>query len=511
MCGENPPLVSSVPSARECDGHEVRPGTETPSARRWLAVLLVYFSAYLLIRANMPGALDRDEAEIVYLTQRLQLGYGTQPPLYAWLQWLVFSVTGINRFGLILPKAILLAAAYVALYRAARPLVGRDAALAAAAMLALFPQIGWETLRIQTHSVLLLTLACATLAAYVGLLDRPTLPRYAGFGLLCGLGLQAKYNFGILPAGLVCASLVVPEQRRVLWNRRAIAALPAALLVALPHAAWMLAHPNLAFGGTVRKMQAGNEGVAYLERVLGGFADLSTAMLTFAALPACVVALVHWRLRVPIEWHTRTAHARFFLYLYGSFVLMLAALAVSGQVGTIKERWMMPLLFSLPPAAFVLLPALRAPAACAAIRRVGLAAALLFLALLPARIWLTPAFGMVVVPHHPYERLADRLRRACPAARTVVTESLLSAGNLRFARPELDAVLLEAAPGTGPPVGGTVLLVTHAQAGALWQRRFHVAYPQAVLLHEQRFYLARRFGSPGSMAFDVGCYRFDGR
>ncbi|QJE00840.1 hypothetical protein HH212_13080 [Massilia forsythiae] len=509
MSSENPTFVSIVPRAGERRGYEVRPGTQTASALRWLAVLLAYFSAYLLVRAGMPGALDRDEAEIVYLTQQLRLGYGTQPPLYAWLQWLVFSVTGIDRFGLILPKAILLATAYVALYRASRPLVGRDAALAAAAMLALFPQIGWETLRIQTHSLLLLTLACAVLAAYVGLLGKPTLARYAWFGLLCGLGLQAKYNFGILLAGLVCASLLVPEQRRVLWNRRTWGALPAALLVVSPHAAWMLAHPDLAFGGTLRKMQAGNEGVAYLDRVLGGLADLATATLTFAALPACVLAIVHWRLHRPVEWQAHTAEARFFLCLYGSVALMLAALAFTGQVGTIKERWMMPLLFPLPLAAFVLLPALRSARACAAIRRAAVAAGLLFLALLPARTWLTPAFGMVVVPHHPYERLADALRRACPAAQVVVTESLLSAGNLRFARPELRTVLLDAAPGTGPPPSGMVLLVTHDEAGPGWQRSFHAAYPQAALLHRQHVRLARRFGSPGSMAFDVGCYRFD--
>jgi hypothetical protein len=146
-------------------------------ASRPLLALLAYCLAYLAIRLVVQGALERDEAEIVYLTQQLRLGYGTQPPLYAWLQWLSFEAFGINRFSLLLPKELALAMTCVGIFQAARPLIGRGGALAVSASLALFPQVVWEALRIQTHSVLMTAIAAVTLWMYFALLRRPSLAR----------------------------------------------------------------------------------------------------------------------------------------------------------------------------------------------------------------------------------------------------------------------------------------------------------------------------------------------
>jgi 4-amino-4-deoxy-L-arabinose transferase-like glycosyltransferase len=479
------------------------------NAWRWLAAVLAYFLAYLLIRINLPGALDRDEAEIVYLTQELRLGYGTQPPLYAWLQWLAFSAFGVNRFALVVIKSLPLCAAYVAMYWTARPLVGRHPALAAAAALALFPQIGWETLRIQTHSILLLAIASATLGCYFALLRRPSLARYLVLGLLCGLGLQTKYNFGILLAGIAGASLMVPEHRRVVWNSKTGVAAMVALLAFLPHATWMLDNLDQAFGGTVDKMRAGMEATHYLARVAGGVLGVLLAAVSFAALPVLVFVAAGWQVRKQLVIDRRPPASRFFLAMYGIFAILLAVLALSGQVGTIKERWMMPLLFALPLAAFVVLPALRAPAVCRTVRRAAIVAALFFLALLPARIWLAPAFGMVAVPYHPYAQLAAELQRRCPAAQTVVTESLLSAGNLRFERPGLRTVLLDEAARAGTRLSGQVMLVTHLDPESRWPRAFLAAYPGARPVRQERLRLALRFGSPGDLTFDVTCYEMN--
>ena len=205
--------MAQVPPSRSTATADIRP------AERPLLILLCYGATYFALRLAVDGTLERDEAEIVYLVQELHPGYGPQPPLYAWLQWLAFETFGLNWFGLLILKDVLLMGSYFCMARAAHPLVGPQAALAAAAALALSPQIGWEGPRIQTHSVLVVTLSCATLWCYVALLGKASLPRYAMLGLLCGLGLQAKYNYGFLLAGLVVASLLVPEHRRALWTR----------------------------------------------------------------------------------------------------------------------------------------------------------------------------------------------------------------------------------------------------------------------------------------------------
>lgn len=46
-------------------------------------------------------------------TQQLSMGYGSQPPLYTWLQWLVNQVVGPSVLSLSVLKHSLLALTYV--------------------------------------------------------------------------------------------------------------------------------------------------------------------------------------------------------------------------------------------------------------------------------------------------------------------------------------------------------------------------------------------------------------
>jgi 4-amino-4-deoxy-L-arabinose transferase-like glycosyltransferase len=490
------------------------PGQHAEADWRPLLALLAYCLAYLAIRMAVGGALERDEAEIVYFTQQLKLGYGTQPPLYAWLQWLVFDLFGINRLSLLVLKTLALGATCVCMYQAARPLIGREGALAVSASLALFPQVFWEALRIQTHSVLMTAIAAATLWLYFALLRKPSLGRYAGFGLLCGLGLQTKYNYGVFLAALAGASLLVPAHRAILWNRRILAALLPAVLLLLPHASWVAQNPGLAFGGTLRKMQDGAAHASYLARVGEGTLRVLSGIASFVALPASVYAVVCWRRRR--LWRGRpmlhlaaygrnVAPARFFTCFYGICLLLLAVLALTGEVATIKERWMIPLLFSLPLGLFVLFPALRRQEIFADIRHSAVFVALGLLALLPLRLWLGPAFGKEMTQHHPYAQLARAVERQCPAARTVVTESLLTAGNLRFARPRLRTLLLEDERRAPQALDGPAVLVTHAHAAPAALAEFHALYPAVKPGPPAELGLALEDGSGRQFGFMIAC------
>jgi len=492
--------------------HAGPPGSPMRTDWRPLLALLAWCLAFLAIRLAEHGTLERDEAEIVYLTQQLRLGYGPQPPLYAWLQWLAFQAFGIDRFALLILKTCALAATCIAMFRVARPLIGRRAALAATASLALFPQVGWEAMRIQTHSVLMTAIAAATLCCYFALLQRPGLLRYAGFGLLCGLGLQAKYNYGVFLAGVLGASLLVGAHRRVLWSWRAWAAVLPALLLVLPHAVWMMQHPGLAFGGTLRKMQQGAQlgatAASWLDRVLQGGASALAAAATFAALPALVWIGVLWRRRA--LWRGQLAFepapaGRFFACLYGICAALLLGLVLTGEVGTMKERWMVPLLFSLPLGMFVMFPTLAKDAVCADILRVSAVVALCLLALLPGRTWLGPVFGKEMTRHHPYAALSDALQRHCPAARAIVTESLLSTGNLHFARPALPSLLLEDALREPVPLPSPAAFVAHAREATAAETMFHQAWPAARLENVALVSLPLEDGSGRRMAFMLAC------
>ncbi len=467
-----------------------------------LAALLTYFAAHLLIQVTVDGSLERDEAEIVYLTQQLQLGYGTQPPLYAWLQWLAFALFGLNCFSLALLKVLILVALYLSMYRAARPLIGVHGASAAASSLVLFPQIGWESLRDLTHSVLLTSIACSTLWCYFAVLRKPSTGRYALFGLLVGLGLQTKYNFGIFLTGLICASLLVREHRDVLWSRKVVIAAGVAFLVFLPHGAWLMQNLDAATAGTMHKLAEGTGEDAYLNNVGAGLASLFLAALAFAALPVLVYLLALRGLHKRIAFDVRSPESRFFLCLYASFLAVLIAVVFTGEVGKIKDRWMMPLLFSLPLALFAVAPRLSRQAAFEHLRPVVVAVGLLVLILLPMRTWFGPALGRVSPPHHPYPELASELVRRFPATTTVVTEGTLIAGNLHFEQPRLRTLLLEHAIRREERLAGQVLLVMDEGAKTGLLHRFRLAYPQAQVMEQGRIALGYRFGGKGSMTFD---------
>jgi hypothetical protein len=496
-------------TAQSSGSRAAAPDPQARLAYRPLLALLAWCLAFFLIRLAEHGTIERDEAEIVYLTQHLRLGYGTQPPLYAWLQWLFFQAFGIDRFSLLLLKTLALGATCIAMFQVSRALIGRRGAVAATASLALFLQIGWEALRIQTHSVLLTAIACATLWLYFALLRRPTLARYVGLGVLCGLGLQTKYNYGVFLACVIGASLLVRAHREVLWSRKAWAAILLALLLVLPHAAWVATHAELAFAGTVRKMQDGAADAPYVVRAAHGALDVLKAVVSFVAVPALICAAVCWRRRAlwrgQVAFDRASSSSRFFACLYGLCALLLAVLALTGEVGTIKERWMIPLLFSLPPGLFVMFPALGRDEIYRDLARVSVVFALCLLAMLPLRTWLGPAFGKDMTRHHPYAALAQAVDEHCPAAATIVTESLLSAGNLHFARPALPTVLLEDAQRERPPLNGPAALVTHAQAAPGALAAFHAIWPRARLARRVDLELALEDGGGRRMGFVVAC------
>jgi 4-amino-4-deoxy-L-arabinose transferase-like glycosyltransferase len=496
-------------AARFSGAREATPDPRARLAYRPLLALLAWFLAFFLIRLAEHGTLERDEAEIVYLTQHLRLGYGTQPPLYAWLQWLIFQAFGIGRFSVLLPKTLALAASCIAMFQVSWPLIGRRGAFAATASLALFLQIGWEAMRIQTHSVLLTAIACATLWLYFELRRRPTPARYAAFGVLCGLGLQTKYNYGVFLACVIGASLLVRAHRDVLWTRKVWVAVLPALLLVLPHAAWVAGHADLAFTGTVRKMQDGGAGGSYAARAVHGAVGVLKGLVSFVALPVLVLAAVCRRRRA--LWLGRLAFDRaspaswFFACFYGLCALMLLALALTGEVGTIKERWMIPLFFSLPLGLFVMFPALGRDAVYRDLSRIALVFALCLLAMLPLRTWLGHYFGKDMTRNHPYAALSQVVERHCPAARTIVTESLLSAGNLRFARPAMATVLLEDAQRERPALNGPAALVTHLYAAPDAQAAFHAIWPGATLAQGIELDLAVEDKSGRRMDFMVAC------
>lgn len=472
---------------------------------RFILVLALYFLAHLLIRLSLSDSLDLDEAEQVFEFQQLRMGYGTQPPLYNWLQWILFSTLGLNLFALALLKSVCLFGIYFFMFLTARPLLGSLGAMAVSASLLLLPQIGWEAQRDLTHSALLTTIASMSLFAYFALLRRPTLARYALFGLLVGLGMQTKYNFVIFIAGVIFASLMVPQHRAIIWNRKIVASIAVAVLCLLPHGLWLLQHFDAAAGDTIVEMN--DEGTTdFLLNVLAGLRSLLMATISFITpiwliyLLACIPFF--GKADKPVLRRLST-EALFLLFLYAGYLGAIIIIVLTGELTRVKDRWMQPMLFSAPLLFFLLLPGLAQPAVFRRIIKVAAFFAACFLLALPLRVYLGPSYERYVRAHHPYPALANELTQRFPQVHDVVTTDKLLAGNLHFQRPALRTLLLSRMLEEQAMLSGEGLLVMRAGEEAGELAGFRTAYPGARLAPVQSITLPYRYGGKDAMSFAV--------
>lgn len=418
------------------------------SAWRWLALALLYFGAHALSRVLVSPAPELDEAEQLLWTRELAWGYGAQPPLYTWLQWAVFELTGPSIAGLALLKNLLLLGTYAALAWAAWPLLGSAAPLVAASMLWL-PQVGWESQRDLTHTVLATACAALALGLFVRLMLRPRPLLYLAFGAAVGLGLLAKYNLLVVHALLVGMALLRPELRSRVFSRWTLAAAAVALLVVLPHAGWALQHAAEVTSGTARKMALDPGGGGFAARLAGVWSAgraVASLVAPWVLVFGLLVAWPAWRAarggaRPPQAPGVRRAVLVYFVLL----ALALAAMALAGGVTHFKGRWMQPMLFLVPLAGWLLLPA---PPPAAAVRRFEIATLVLAGVLLAGITLRAPLDGWRGQPdelNEPVGALAAELRAVAPRIDTLVASPPRLAAGLRAQFPQARLLLPEEA------------------------------------------------------------------
>jgi len=164
------------------------------NARAFWLTLAAYFCLAALGRVLVSPSAELDESEQLVLTQAMQWGYVSQPPLYTWLQGLCFSILGTHVGSLAVLKGILLFGTFVFVYGLVKAATSAlRPAVVASLSLFFIPQILWESQRDLTHSVLATMVAAATLFVFLRLVQRRRPADYGWFGLCAGLGMLSKY------------------------------------------------------------------------------------------------------------------------------------------------------------------------------------------------------------------------------------------------------------------------------------------------------------------------------
>ena len=310
----------------------------------WIGLFGGYFLLQALIRVLIGPALELDEAEAFWFARELAPGYNAQPPLYFWLQWAFFGIFGEGIIALALLKAVLCWGAFSGLFLwLARQVSVRQAGVAVLA-LGLLPQVLWESQRALTHSVLVFALAVAFVLAFHRMLQRGTWRNTIVLGIVTGLGLIAKYNFGLVPAGFLLWVTITPR-RRLEWRRIAVA-MAIAAAIAAPVAFWAFMNPGLA-GASLHKLGLDPAGFAraraegLLSLVIGVVSFLALAFLVFGGL---------WLARERRQAARPDAMAYLAGGVTGGIALLLAGILLTGATA-VKDRWLLPVLWPLVPAA----------------------------------------------------------------------------------------------------------------------------------------------------------------
>ncbi|TWU43226.1 Undecaprenyl phosphate-alpha-4-amino-4-deoxy-L-arabinose arabinosyl transferase [Novipirellula aureliae] len=332
---------------------------------RFLIVIGSYFCFQVILRAVLSSSLDYDESEQVFLSQWTLWGYNSQPPLYTWMQKVVFKLFGYNPFSLALLKNVLLFLTYVSVYALVHKETGdpRQAVVASLGML-MIPQISWESHRDLSHTVAV-TFATAALVYCVIALEKDKRTFwYIAIGLVCAFGILSKYNFAIIILAVVAAVLTIPAFRRNLLDYRIGWSFAIAAILVAPHVYWMIEHRSLVSQKTIATL-SGESTHSYLQNVSVGLKALFVSAFASCCLLCLSLFAIAYRsslwekviqarenYRQPVQViQTRTAASDTTILIGRIFLVVTAILVLfvlSGNVLEFKNRWIQPFVCLLP-------------------------------------------------------------------------------------------------------------------------------------------------------------------
>ena len=220
------------------------------------AVILFLSAGKLLVHLYAGRHYGYFVDELYYLacSRHLDWGYVDQPPLIAFVTWIVRSLLGDSLPSIRLLPAVAGAGEVALTALIARELGGKRFAQGLAALAALVAPgiLAGDHLLTMNAFEPLFWMGCAWLLIRMAKTGNPKL--WIWFGILAGFGLENKYSMLIFGAGLVLGLLLTPQRRLLaspwLWVAGAMA-----FLIFLPNLLWNIQHhlPFLELQANIRR------------------------------------------------------------------------------------------------------------------------------------------------------------------------------------------------------------------------------------------------------------------
>jgi hypothetical protein len=413
------------------------PDTQLERAARWTPLLiLLYFAAQFTIRIAFSANLETDEAQFVGHTA-FALGYGnSHPPLYNWLVAGALALTnGYWPAALALVKNLLLAGTYLLSFDTARRVTGKALpGLLVAASFLLIPQIVWKSQVTLAHSVLVMFAVVAIMHAVVCIVERGDAASFVWLGAAAAIGALAKYNLFLMLLAALIAAFSIPVIRSRLFTLKL--GLSLALLAALtaPHFLWALGN-----------LQQTTQRMAKLERAspalvgidlpgigIDGVLDLMVALVTWVGPLALAWFAIHYLSRNELAAEPFPAgeeRARAFAQLFGRTAAIgftiFAIIVLAGDLHSVRERYLTPLLMPLPFWLAFAWPLHARPRAARSFLTIGAVIAVLMVTAWP--LWIT--FGRDQLAY-PYEAFATQVEEAISGPFAVIGHQDKYAANI---------------------------------------------------------------------------------
>jgi len=415
---------------------------------------------YLLLAAGLRTLVAKslmfDESEQLALSQVLALGYGSQPPLVVWIVWCVTTLFGPSMAAIVAVRFAILGLLYCGLYSCGRALTANHSRAALAAAGAVFvPAVSWDFVLDKTNTPLACAIAALTVASLVNAVRTNHFRAALHVGVLVALGVLSKYTFIPFAAALFFASLTVSRYREWMVSRHGAGAIALAVLLLLPHLAWVIASRGELTSGFSQAITNRPDRVLSLLFVSAGDVALMSCGFTLAVFAILVPQVFHRNLET-------TAEARLLgrTLLLAGITSMVVVVVAGGN--RFKPHWFTPMAVLLPTFLVTRLESFSIPRG----RVIGLwgviSATVLIISLAMCVLATTNLFlqGRQL---HARDHLADEMRIALTERPdSIICDALRDAGNLRLAYPETSVVVLSTPLASRPVVQGSVVFVWDA-------------------------------------------------
>ena len=415
MCGSPRPIASETRT------------TSPISPTSFFLVVAACCALHAILRRLVSETAGIDDVDQVLRAQLWAWGYGPQPPLYTWLTKIFLGTFGYSVFSLLLLKEVLIFSIYALVYTVARRLTKSHAyAVVAAVLLQANPSIAWEAHRELTHTVLASVFSTAAVYCFLRL-DPKRWTGYLLFGVCCGFGALAKYNFVLAWLALLLAAGCVRDLRPVIFNRKFLLSILLTLIICAPHVVWVLHHRELALQ-SVHKLKLAHAGD--WNAVTRAFAKWLVDILGQIGPMAGVLLLL---LGKNIMKPAKPVAGEKLLWISAGWILLIVSASIfSFRVGRVMDRYLQPLFVWLP---VVFAAAFRRhwsrPRVIALVSLSAVCAAGVLIAA-PGRVLLTEFLQKHEVLNTPFQRLAHDLRPLAEDADCIIAEDHPLAGNLRL-------------------------------------------------------------------------------